>query len=45
MAGHASYTALLDANTLYPIVTCDALLSLASTSLFAAKWSKRIEQE
>lgn len=45
MAGHANYTALLDANTLYPILTCDALLSLASTSLFAAKWSKRIEYE
>lgn len=45
MAGHANYTALFDANTLYPILTCDALLSLASTSLFAAKWSKRIEDE
>lgn len=45
MAGHANYTALLDANTLYPILTCDALLSLTSTGLFAAKWSKRIEDE
>ena len=45
MAGHANYTALLDANTLYPILTCDALLSLASTGLFAAKWSERIEKE
>ena len=45
MAGHANYTALLDANTLYPILTCDALLSLASTGLFAPKWSERIEDE
>ena len=45
MAGQANFTALLDANTLYPILTCDALPSLASTGLFAAKWSERIEQE
>lgn len=45
MAGHGAYTAVLDANTLYPILTCDALLSLASGGLFAPKWSARIDQE
>ncbi len=33
MAGHANFTALLDANTLYPILTCDALMSLAAAGL------------
>lgn len=45
MAGHSSYTALLDACVLYPIVTCDALLRLACQGLFAPKWSQRIESE
>ncbi|MFA7606661.1 MAG: PIN domain-containing protein [Rhodocyclaceae bacterium] len=45
MAGHANFTALLDANTLYPILTCDALMSLAAAGLFAPKWSQRIETE
>lgn len=45
MAGHANFTALLDANTLYPILTCDALMSLAAAGLFAPKWSQRIEAE
>lgn len=45
MAGHANFTALLDANTLYPILTCDALMSIAGTGLFAPKWSQRIELE
>jgi len=45
MAGHARYTALLDACVLYPIAIADSLMSLATTGLFSAKWSKRIEEE
>lgn len=45
MAGHARYTVLLDACVLFPMATCDALLSLAATGLFAAKWTMRIEAE
>lgn len=45
MAGHARYTALLDACVLYPIATADALMSLATTGLFAAKWTRHIEAE
>lgn len=37
MAGHARYTALLDACVLYPVALSDALMSLAVTGLFAAK--------
>lgn len=45
MAGHARYTALLDACVLYPLAMADALMSLATSGLFAAKWSRRIELE
>ena len=45
MAGHARYTALLDACVLYPITIADALLSLSCSGLFAAKWTKEIESE
>ncbi|WP_199543123.1 PIN domain-containing protein [Paraburkholderia kururiensis] len=45
MAGNARYTALLDACVLYPIAMTDALLSLATAGLFAAKWSREIERE
>ena len=45
MAGHARYTALLDACVLYPLAMTDALLSLATAGFFAAKWSTRIEDE
>lgn len=45
MAGHARYTALLDACVLYPIAVADALMRLATTGLFAAKWTTRIEDE
>jgi hypothetical protein len=45
MAGHARYTALLDACVLYPLAICDALMSVATTGLFAAKWSIEIEGE
>jgi predicted nucleic acid-binding protein len=45
MAGHARYTALLDACVLYPQAVTDALMSLATAGLYAAKWSRRIETE
>lgn len=45
MAGHARYTALLDACVLYPMAMTDALLSLATAGFFAAKWSTQIEDE
>lgn len=45
MAGHARYTALLDACVLYPLATVDALMSLAAAGLYAAKWTCRIEEE
>jgi hypothetical protein len=45
MAGHARYTALLDACVLYPLAMTDALLSLATTGFFAAKWTTKIETE
>lgn len=45
MAGHARYTALLDACVLFPIAVADALMSLATAGLFAAKWSTKIEEE
>lgn len=45
MAGHARYTALLDACVLYPLAMTDALMSLATAGLYAAKWTSRIEQE
>jgi CO dehydrogenase/acetyl-CoA synthase alpha subunit len=45
MAGHARYTAVLDACVLYSIATTDALLSLATAGLYAAKWTTRIEDE
>lgn len=45
MAGHARYTALLDACVLYPLAMADALMSLAAAGLYAAKWTARIESE
>jgi len=45
MAGHARYTALLDACVLYPLAMTDSLMSLAAAGLYAAKWTTRIEQE
>ena len=45
MAGHARFTAVLDACVLYPVSVADALLSLAVTGLYAAKWSISIEDE
>jgi len=45
MAGHARYTALLDACVLFPLAMVDSLMSLAEAGLYAAKWSTRIEEE
>ena len=45
MAGAARYTALLDACVLYPLAMTDALMSLATAGLYAAKWTTRIETE
>ena len=45
MAGHARYTALLDACVLFPLAVCDSLMSVASTGLYAPKWSLVIEDE
>jgi hypothetical protein len=45
MAGHASYTALLDACVLFLVAVCDSLLSVAATGLYAAKWTRQIEAE
>lgn len=45
MAGHARYTALLDANVLYPVAICDALIEVAATGIYAPKWSARIDDE
>lgn len=45
MAGYARYTALLDACVIYPLAIADSLMSLATTGLFAAKWTTRIEAE
>ena len=45
MAGHARYTALLDACVLHPMAMADALMSLASAGLYAAKWTRMIESE
>lgn len=45
MAGNASYTAVLDACVLYQLAIADALMSIAVTGLFAAKWTTKIEEE
>ena len=45
MAGHARYTAVLDACVLYPVCIADALMSMAVAGLFAAKWTTLIEDE
>lgn len=45
MAGHARYTVLLDACALFPICVCDALMSVAATGIYAAKWTRRIDDE
>lgn len=45
MAGSAKYTAVLDANVLYPALLRDVLLSLADADLYSAKWSAHIRDE
>ncbi len=39
------YTAVLDANVLYPAPLRDLLMRLAITDIFAARWSARIHDE
>ncbi len=41
----STYTALLDANVLYPAPLRDLLLQLAVTDLFRAKWTAEIHRE
>ncbi len=41
----SNYTALLDANVLYPAPVRDLLLELAVTDLYKAKWSADIHRE
>ncbi len=45
MAGHARYTVVIDACVFYSMLQSDALMSLCTRSLFAAKWSMQIENE
>lgn len=45
MAGSARYTAVLDANVLYPALLRNVLLSLAHADLYSAKWSAHIRDE
>jgi predicted nucleic acid-binding protein len=45
VAGHARFTAVLDACVLYPVSVADALISLAVAGLYAAKWTVVIEEE
>lgn len=45
MAGHNRYTALLDANVLYSVAISDALMEVAATGIYAAKWSKALDDE
>lgn len=45
MAGNARYTAVLDANVLYPALLRDVLLSLAHADLYSAKWTHHIRAE
>lgn len=40
-----TYTALLDANVLYPAVTRDILMRLAVTDIYKARWSNDIHRE
>ena len=45
MAGSARYTAILDANVLFPQLIRDLLLSLAAGGLYHARWSADINEE
>ena len=45
MAGSSRFTAILDANVLYPQLIRDTLLSLAVEGLYHARWSRAIHDE
>lgn len=45
MAGSSRYTAVLDANVLYPTLVRDVLMSLAVEGLYHAKWSTLIHEQ
>ncbi|BDT70281.1 hypothetical protein os1_44740 [Comamonadaceae bacterium OS-1] len=45
MAGSSRYTAILDANVLYPQLLRDTLLSLAVARLYHARWTSTIHGE
>jgi len=45
LAGSSRYTAVLDANVLYPTLVRDILMSLAVADLYHARWSATIQDE
>jgi len=45
VAGTARYTAVLDANVLFPAFLRDVLLSSAHADMYSARWSEEIERE
>jgi hypothetical protein len=45
MAGSSRYTAVLDANVLYPNPLRDLLISLGEAGLYAARWTEQINDE
>ena len=45
MAHTSNFTALFDANVLYPAPLRDLLMRLALTGLFRAKWTDEIHEE
>ena len=40
-----AFTAILDANVLYPMMLRDFLITLATTGLYRAKWTEQIHDE
>ena len=45
MAGSAKYTAILDANVMYPVNVFDILAQFSIEGLFTAKWTEDIDAE
>jgi predicted nucleic acid-binding protein len=45
VAGSSRYTAVLDANVLYPNLVRDCLISLAVAGLYSARWTEQINDE
>jgi hypothetical protein len=45
MAGTARYTAILDANVMYPVNVFDILAQFCIEGLFTVKWSQDIDEE